>query len=1335
MTAECQDCRNRFYVEGDGTESVACPDCSGQLIPERDQPGGTNSDGELRNMVDPYTQKDMGGDPNQDGIWASTDGGWKPPSKRDESFASVKTAAHHIENVEPGPWGIHNGPLALLSDLGSVQINGEHVNRESHGGMFQRWGFRDQPEFRAPVTVSAHHPAFAELAAKVIRDGHGNRAAYKDDVMQLHQGIKDGLIPKPVDENGQPRLAHINPINFRNSHLQPLDQTIYGPWGTKLALDITPWDGALPGSWHDDQGFKFPWTVTEGQQDQMANDLDKGGISSAKSMAELAALGTGGAAAGELSAGAAGVRAAPGAAAKAAGGTGVAAKALIKNVVKKAPGAFWKSQMLNAMQGAGGTTAPAPPVQAPTLQQVSHIYAFDTTPTSLDKIPESDDTGDTQEFKDQSDSLNPDNPGNDESLGANLSPETEAFADSILPKLIEFYNSEHSGADDPDVQHLIHLLKQEGIDIDDHDDEKQNDDPLADGNVDDTDDIKSTAALGAPVPGNATVPGIPPALVGPNPQQSRCQVCGGTLNPDGTCAQCGFNPANAQQMNRALTPGVTASKTADTQGPANPEQFRAVSEVLIQQGRAEEIPHMFEAPWEYADILAQVQNDQTPPPPAVANPAQPPMDPNAMMPPGGDPSQMPPGAAPGGPPAPGGMPPGLASIASAVSRFSADNIAPRCPECGSHTTGVLSTEGHCHCHACKHQWQEGIEHGWLRHADLDSTHEIDEAPAKDHDAIEDHQEPQEASQTWETTDGSPLEIGQEYELHSSKYPVPDIVKIVDIKPNELILATTGEFEDLDDQISITKQEALNEDYSFVPSAGQDPQAGNEDADEYLNDEVNKGRANTNPTPASAVPYTSRTAAPLYPYDGPQLNDRSHEQAGHFSEAEKIFHEQGWDAAKAFLEERLKGHEQKYYGDDGVADVGVSEFGQHMHEQGHDAPSMWHDRGMDQGLGGGEESTGPSTNWTPGQGGRGVFLNGQLHTWPVNKTPENPQGGLMHGEYIQQHAPGSQMGGAFEIDHDGSVVDLGQPLSDEEKAQLAHHHPETHYNEGGDDLFNFSKTRGNPRTKRASDPGSIDQTAYQSIIDNGGVTIGLNGTQPTSGFAFSPYKHWEMRIPQDQFTPAHVTQYITQHQEALREPNNYLGAWVAGNEVWLDVSQVLPDQNQAMQAAQAAGQEAIFDLSTFQEIPVGRAHGTGPTEPVTATSSNEGLDWLREGIGMSSTAPWEKPLPDLTGSDIFDPSRGEVSPHSGSNSPRLGEDTGPDWLLDGVSASRLAGKRFSPNEQKKFIDEEGNARNLDKLDLEGTHYRTKDSSSVHVPGRGERMSDPWSVPDDHLVFGL
>lgn len=65
----------------------------------------------------------------------------------------------------------------------------------------------------------------------------------------------------------------------------------------------------------------------------------------------------------------------------------------------------------------------------------------------------------------------------------------------------------------------------------------------------------------------------------------------------------------------------------------------------------------------------------------------------------------------------------------------------------------------------------------------------------------------------------------------------------------------------------------------------------------------------------------------------------------------------------------------------------------------------------------------------------------------------------------------------------------------------------------------------------------------------------------------------------------------------------------------------------------------------------------------------------------------------------------------------------DWLFEGDEKDKLthhmAGKDFSPTEQRRFIDEPGTARNLSKLDLSNTHYDPIDSDA--------------RIPEEHLFM--
>lgn len=92
----CDDCSHSFAVPGQNMPMViegGCPECGGHARPEPDQPSPTHGDGDgsVRNLVDPYTGDDSGGNPMQEGILGTTDGGFQNAMKRDESFASVRT--------------------------------------------------------------------------------------------------------------------------------------------------------------------------------------------------------------------------------------------------------------------------------------------------------------------------------------------------------------------------------------------------------------------------------------------------------------------------------------------------------------------------------------------------------------------------------------------------------------------------------------------------------------------------------------------------------------------------------------------------------------------------------------------------------------------------------------------------------------------------------------------------------------------------------------------------------------------------------------------------------------------------------------------------------------------------------------------------------------------------------------------------------------------------------------------------------------------------------------------------------------------------------------------
>jgi ssDNA-binding Zn-finger/Zn-ribbon topoisomerase 1 len=69
---------------------------------------------------------------------------------------------------------------------------------------------------------------------------------------------------------------------------------------------------------------------------------------------------------------------------------------------------------------------------------------------------------------------------------------------------------------------------------------------------------------------------------------------------------------------------------------------------------------------------------------------------------------------------------------------------------------------------------------------------------------------------------------------------------------------------------------------------------------------------------------------------------------------------------------------------------------------------------------------------------------------------------------------------------------------------------------------------------------------------------------------------------------------------------------------------------------------------------------------------------------------------------------EKGPYSGQDLPTPEQLAKPDTSFNGTGTlAKAAGQHFSPREQREFVDEQGEARNLDKLALEGTHYMEDD----------------------------
>lgn len=124
------------------------------------------------------------------------------------------------------------------------------------------------------------------------------------------------------------------------------------------------------------------------------------------------------------------------------------------------------------------------------------------------------------------------------------------------------------------------------------------------------------------------------------------------------------------------------------------------------------------------------------------------------------------------------------------------------------------------------------------------------------------------------------------------------------------------------------------------------------------------------------------------------------------------------------------------------------------------------------------------------------------------------------------------------------------------------------------------------TGGGGEAGRVAGEVAHDTKEGGGATEDVTGFKPSSGFAVSPYKGAEMKVSAEEFNQSHVEQFMKQNHDKLSKVDHYVGAWYNKDDghVYLDVSVVKSAPADAIRIARGANQLAVFNLSTFDEIP-------------------------------------------------------------------------------------------------------------------------------------------------------
>jgi len=109
----------------------------------------------------------------------------------------------------------------------------------------------------------------------------------------------------------------------------------------------------------------------------------------------------------------------------------------------------------------------------------------------------------------------------------------------------------------------------------------------------------------------------------------------------------------------------------------------------------------------------------------------------------------------------------------------------------------------------------------------------------------------------------------------------------------------------------------------------------------------------------------------------------------------------------------------------------------------------------------------------------------------------------------------------------------------------------------------------------------------AILEDGGATFNLaTGTSPASGYIVSEAGHEQVYsmlnndIANQIFVTSIVRKYIADKGYELSLVDNYLGAWVDNNKIYLDISRVYDNEDEAREMAIKNNQIAYFDLNTL-----------------------------------------------------------------------------------------------------------------------------------------------------------
>jgi hypothetical protein len=136
---------------------------------------------------------------------------------------------------------------------------------------------------------------------------------------------------------------------------------------------------------------------------------------------------------------------------------------------------------------------------------------------------------------------------------------------------------------------------------------------------------------------------------------------------------------------------------------------------------------------------------------------------------------------------------------------------------------------------------------------------------------------------------------------------------------------------------------------------------------------------------------------------------------------------------------------------------------------------------------------------------------------------------------------------------------------------------------------------------------IVRSTLERVKENGGLSVSLkDGSEPTKGFMVAKGKKFAAIVKADDFFDEAkgaeiLSSYMKQHKSEFNNSNNYLGLWhnTQDNQVYLDVSENIKDEGEAISRGRERDQISIWDVANFKEIETG---GTGGIEKTRSSTT-------------------------------------------------------------------------------------------------------------------------------------